>query len=75
MILSHLPTDNLYKFHFIAGLTIMMTTAILFINKVVDIQEQIHTLKYEIALDQAKVEVENEITNRELGRQEIAPSR
>lgn len=48
MILPQIPTDNLYKFLFVAGLTLIGASTLLFINKSIVIENEINSIELEM---------------------------
>lgn len=48
MLLPQIPTDNLYKFLFVAGLTIMGASSLLYINKYGVIKDKLDLIKTDI---------------------------
>ena len=61
MELTSLPTDNLYKFMFIAGLAIILATSIIYIEQYNILKENIN----KVALEVEKAELQSKISSDE----------
>lgn len=61
MTLPTLPTDNLYKFNFLAGITIVITATIVFFSFYLKISDKIDALSLELKT----VEIEGNILERQ----------
>ena len=59
MTLPNLPTDNLYKFTFLGGLTIIIASCILYVIQVTSVTEKVDKIGIETATTSAELEFLN----------------
>lgn len=66
MLIPSLPTDNIYKMFFIAGLAIMLTSVVIYFNQFQKVQDKVDKFQEEVVISGNEIDLNNDILSNKL---------